>query len=74
MSLAWGIDTNAKEGHGLIGYGWYGWDRPEHFGGYKTATFETREKAKAALPSVRRSFPKARIVRVRVTVSKAVRE
>jgi len=40
----------------------------EHFMGYRVACFATRKAARANLKSVKDAFPKARVVKVRVTV------
>ena len=67
----WAIDTQ-DEGHGLIGRFW--WfasaftDVPEHMRGHRKALFETRKQARESLPTVKRRFPKARVVKVSVTM------
>jgi len=70
---AWAIDTNSKEGHGFIGRYWNFGNTyqplPVHLEGCREALFVTRKLALENLPSVRRySFPKARVVRVAVTI------
>jgi hypothetical protein len=71
-AIGWAIDLNSSEGHGLMGYGYFGWERPEHCSAYKTAVFSTREKARKALREYKArewiAFPHARIVKVRVGV------
>ncbi len=63
---AWAIGT-VEVGH--LGHGWFDWlsDAP-HVHGCRTALFATRREARLALPRLKRTFPKARVVRVRVTI------
>lgn len=68
VSGAWAIDTRSKEYHGLVGYGYWKWERPDHLSGYRTATFSTREAARKDLPRIRESFPKAKVIRVTVII------
>ena len=68
----WAIDTCSDEGHGLIGRYWW-FERPvvrvpKHMEGHHTALFCTRREARAVLPKTRRSFPKSKVVKVKVTV------
>lgn len=69
---AWAIDTRSDEGHGFIGrYWWHRGELPDHLEGCETALFKTRAIARQYLPDVtRHSFPRAQVVRVRVTVEK----
>jgi hypothetical protein len=70
---AWAIDTKSNEGHGFIGRYWNFENvfhlLPVHLEGCKIALFSTRKTALENLPKVRRgAFPKARVVRVSVTI------
>ncbi len=69
---AWAIDTQSKEGHGLIGrYWWFNHNAPvipPQFEGCKTAIFKTRELARENLDSVRETFQNARVVKAKVTI------
>ena len=71
---AWAIETGLKQ-RGLIGrYWWFGKTAPQlpiHLEGCRVALFTTRRIARENLPSVRRSFPKARIIHVTVTVKES---
>lgn len=68
---AWAINTRSDEGHGFIGRFWH-FGRPpfipDQLLGCRTSLFETRAKAREALPHVKCTFPKARVVKVKVTV------
>jgi hypothetical protein len=69
---AWAIHTNTG-GHSFIGrYWWFNTTSPKippHMEGCHIALFKTRAIAREHLPSVRRySFPKAKVVRVIMTV------
>lgn len=69
----WAIYANSPEGHGLIGCFWTFAGpaqppTPNFLRAYRTAVFETRKEARDALPSVKRSFPKAKVTRVQITV------
>lgn len=70
---AWVIDTNSKEGHGLIGRYWnFGHvptGIPEHMEGCLSAMFTTREIARKNLPSVKDSFPGATVRKARVSIN-----
>jgi hypothetical protein len=72
---AWAIDTNSKERHGLIGQWWWFTERhpniPIHMQGTEIALFPTRKEARCGLPAVKRAFPKARVVKVFVTIKVA---
>lgn len=67
---AWAIDANSDEGHGFIGRYWrfLEQDIPQHLKGCKIALFENRDIARRNLKFVRRSFEKAKAVKVEVTV------
>jgi hypothetical protein len=70
---AWAIDTRSSEGHGLIGKFWWfdkiGYIRfQRHMDGYYAAMWRTRRQARIDLPRVKRSFPKARVVRVYISI------
>ena len=65
---AWAIDTHSKEGHGFIGrYYWFS-KLPDSSEGCAIALFTTRAKARKYLEDARQGFPKAQVVKVRVTV------
>ena len=69
---AWVIDTNSKEGHGLIGrYWWFNGpcEIPAHLEGCKCAMFTTRKTARENLPNVRHSFPSATVKKATVTIT-----
>lgn len=72
----WAIDIQSKEGHRLIGRFWtFGGqypDIPVQLLGHLIAVFETRNAAKKDLADVRKSFPKAKVVRVTVDIVDAV--
>ena len=70
---AWAINTNSPEMHGLIGRYWWDGDKPViipiSMEGYKSVCFETKKKAVSFLKNnVRDIFPKAKVVRVRITI------
>lgn len=69
----WAIHSRSPEGHGLIGKNWWfcGFRQIHGDGvsGYQTAVFRTRKMARNALPSVKKSFPKAAVVKVFVDIS-----
>ncbi len=55
----------------LLGYGYFGWERPKHLSGYVTATFRTRKEAveiAKELNSKTILLGKYSVVRVSVTV------
>ena len=66
---AWAIDPRSQGGHGLIGWGWF---KPPAMTYYPSvpgiALFETRRVARERLANVTRNFPRARVVRVRVSI------
>jgi len=69
---AWVIDTQSVYGHGLIGR--YYFTRvnglvPVHMDGCRCAMFSTRKIAREHLQQVKRSFPKAKVIRVKVKVT-----
>ena len=69
---AWAIDTRSHEGHGFIGYGWFGWQNHPHTAGCPIALFRTRAIARAHLGSVKHvngGFPRAAAVKVQVTIA-----
>ena len=70
---SWAIDPRSTEGHGLLGvYGWYDGKPPSippQCMGCKTALFDTRKVARAYLPAVHKTWPRARVVRVTVEIS-----
>jgi hypothetical protein len=69
---AWAIDTRSSEGHGLIGkFWWFDMTAPDisrHMDGYYAAMWRTRRQARIDLPRVKRVFPKARVVRVYISI------
>jgi hypothetical protein len=68
----WVIDSRSDEGHGLLGrYWWFDAEAPRipgHMEGHRTAAFRTRREARAALPRVRRTFPRAAVRRARFRI------
>lgn len=68
---AWAINTN-EEPYGLIGRYWHFGEAeklPIHLEGCKTALFTTRKIARQNLKHVKGlSFPKAKVVKVTVTL------
>lgn len=69
----WAINTRSKENHCLIGTHWVFNGRlpviGKHMAGYRIAVFETRDAARLALADVKRTFPRARVERVTVSIS-----
>lgn len=70
--MAWAIlhdyyDIDGSHRPYLVGYGYFGWERPQHFGGYGVATFESRKIARAAAKKLG-GRPKYRAVHVKVKV------
>jgi len=70
--LGWAIGTGEEKDRYLGGL-WFSREDPTHHQGFRIAVFETRTQARAALAVVKGpadcgKFPKARIVRVRVTL------
>ena len=69
---AWAIDTRSYDGRGFIGKYWWFEHKPpqipKHMEGCKLALFKTRALARLGLPSVRRTFPEARVVKVSVKI------
>jgi hypothetical protein len=68
---AWAIDSNNGV-HGLVGQFWW-FDGnppriPNHMLGTKIALFDTRQFARDHLPATKRAFPKAKVVKVNVTL------
>jgi len=51
----WVINTYSDEGHGLLGILYFGkhQEPEEHMAGFRTATFKTREVARAALREIK---------------------
>ena len=68
---AWAIEVVDGEVSRLLGKYWWFQGRapliPAHMEGYKTAVFETRREAREGLQYAL-NYPKARVVRVLVTV------
>ena len=72
--LSWAIkSTDDDEGRSfLIGYGFFGWSRPDHFGGYVTATFQTRKIAAAITKVLNSRAPEGtryKVVRVKIAMT-----
>ena len=71
---AWAIDTRSKEGHCLIGIWFVNHiaNPLQHQEGLKIALWETRKKAREFLAidrmKVYRSFPRMKVVKVKVTI------
>ena len=70
---AWAININSPDIPGFIGKYWWNNGEPVQIPvsmeGYKSACFKTRKKATEFLKNnVRRSFPKAKVCRVNITV------
>jgi hypothetical protein len=56
---------------------WFGLNRPvipDHLEGCRTALFTTRQIARINLPSVKSSYPKAKVVKVDVRIMAAGKE
>lgn len=70
--IAWAIDSRSHEIHGFIGmYWWFDGEPPKipnHMLGTGTALFRTRQMARDALPCVKNLFPKARVIKVVVSI------
>lgn len=69
---AWALRTGTKgrpSTDGLCGYGFFQRVRPEHLGGYVTATFETRDQARLAAKQIEGAVA----VKVRITVEEVGR-
>jgi len=66
--VMWAVDPRSGEGNGLLGLAWFG--RLAHNHGFLTATFKTRTKANSAilLWEIKNCFPKAKAVKVSVTI------
>ncbi len=66
----WAIECNNPEyglGDNFIGWGFGEWKTPvSKTGNYGSALFPSREVARKELPRVRRAFPKAAVVKVKV--------
>ena len=66
----WAIDTRSAEGHGFIGVGYFAW--PDGSPPVRTWLFSARKEARRVLRELKRrpyqAFPRACVVRVRVTV------
>lgn len=67
---AWAIDAGgtAALGHDFIGHAWFGWPKEMWTSGLTICLFKTRKLAKEHLAKPKRSFPKAKVVRVRILV------
>jgi hypothetical protein len=67
----WAIQTRSER-EGLIGrYWWFNKTHPEipiHMEGHRIALFITRREARENLPSIKKSFPRARVKRVQVEI------
>lgn len=66
---AWAIDTRSPEGHGYAGVGYrmsLG-DMPSCCA-VRTALFQTRREARKVLPRVKLVFPRAKVVRVALSM------
>ena len=82
--IAWAVDSHSEEGHGLLGrYWWFDNSHqniPPHLEGCITALYKTRKLAREGAKSVRgdgveyTSFPKARAVKVEVTILEVDKE
>lgn len=70
VSHVWAIDTRSESFHGLVGYGYWKWERPDHLSGYRTATFDTRALARRDLVRIRQAFPMAQVIRVTITIKR----
>ena len=70
--LAWAVDLNTAEGHGLAGRYFFGNPVPEHMEGCVTSLFKTRAAALRGKAQARQGnvFPNARVVRVQVVISR----
>ncbi len=69
----WAINSRSKEGHGLIGRYWFLGRRetlPVFLEGHKIALFKTRQVARDNLFYVRSAFPKARVERVTIAITR----
>lgn len=68
----WAIDVRSARRITLVGrYWWFGRRAPEiprSLEGHHIALFKTRREARAALPWVKRSYPRAKVKRVRIDV------
>ncbi len=70
----WAIETNAGFSSPFLGrdYAWAGTAIHEHMNGYEVAVWPTRDGARGFLRAMKSRryvpFPKARVVKVRVTV------
>lgn len=66
---AWAIHTQSVEGHSTIGPYWFIRAKPECLDGCLPALFRTRAAARTNLEHVRRSFPRAKVIRVTLEMS-----
>jgi hypothetical protein len=69
--FAWALKTNEKSHNGFIGMYWWFEENeyiPEKLKGGQIALFETRSIARKNLPWVKKSYPKASVVKVKITV------
>jgi hypothetical protein len=73
----WAIDTQSEEGLGLIGrFWWFGLtppNIPKNMRGHRISLFETRREARENLPSVKRAYPRAIVIKVDISISKQVK-
>jgi len=71
----WAIDTQSKEGHGLIGrYWWFDEEYtpiPAHMEGHPIALFCTRRAARNVLSKTRGTFPRSKVIKVRITIERS---
>jgi hypothetical protein len=67
------VDLDGTRRDGFIGRFWFSHDLPEHLSGIPTCTWGSRAAAREALPSVRRGFPQAAVVRVVVSIEEALK-
>lgn len=69
---AWAIDTLSDEGHGYLGRYYFTHDIPPSSEGCELALFKTRAIARTFLYEMQKkgynSFPKARVVKVKISV------
>jgi hypothetical protein len=77
--LAWAIATGSPKNTGFIGRYWWTPLEDPLLAGYRTATFDTRREARAFLvgtvkrPGHYHAFPRAHVVRVRISVQEVGR-
>lgn len=73
LTHAWAIDSRSGEGHVLLGVFWFhpGAVLKSCQDGMRTALFRTRDQARETMEcyEVKKTFPKARVVRVDVVIT-----